>query len=312
MATSAATPFKSKYDGVLAYGLRSDTVEIVVTPAVGAKIVSLRNRRSGREWMWSPPDHRALRVMRVGAPFDSSSLVGGDECFPTIAACTWQGRELPDHGEVWGISWFLDEQAFGRGQLRTGVSLPVSRFWLERSLTLAGDTVTFDYAVRNDAFVPQEFMWAFHPLMAITNDDEIVLEPTPTTVRLEAAMNLALGAQGDPVTWPEPLPGVRLDRLELGGAAAVKLFSEERAVSSAAIRHRPTGEELRFEFDPRVVNTLGIWLTRGGWNGYHHLALEPGIGAPDALDQAVTRWKRFGLVLPGDVMRWRFRIRLTT
>ncbi len=310
MTERETIPFESRYDGVLAYGLRNDAVEIVVTPAVGAKVVSLRNRRSGREWMWAPPDHRALRVMPVGAAFDSGSLVGGDECFPTIAPCTWRGRALPDHGEVWGISWFLDEQAWQQGKLRTGVSLPVSRFWFERTVTLTGDTVTFDYALRNEDFIPQEFMWAFHPLMAITDEDEVILSPAVEQMRLEAAMNLPLGEQGAVVTWPAPLPGVRLDRLDLGGPAAVKLFSEERAVSAAAIRHRPTGEELRFEFDPRVVNTLGVWLTRGGWNGYHHLALEPGIGAPDALDIAVNGWKRYGLVLPGDIMRWRFRLRL--
>lgn len=302
--------FTTTYDGVRAVGLRSDAVAIAITPAVGAKVVSLRNRRTGREWMWSPPDHRALRVMQVGTPFDKSSLVGADECFPTIAPCTWRGRDLPEHGEVWGSSWALNERAWAEGRISTGITLPISRFWFERTVVLRDDTVTFDYALRNDDFTAQEFMWAFHPLLALAEGDEVELPPGVTSMRLESAINLALGEQGDEVAWPAPLPGVQLDRLELGGPAAVKLFSHERAVSYAAIRNRLTGDELRFEFNARSVDTLGMWLTRGGWNGYDHLALEPGIGAPDELKTAVNGWRRFGLVVPNGITRWQFSIRV--
>jgi hypothetical protein len=58
------------------------------------------------------------------------------------------------------------------------------------------------------------------------------------------------------------------------------------------------------------VNTFGIWLNRGGWNDYHHLAIEPGIGAPDPLDVAVQDWKRFGTVAPLATVHWGFRLTL--
>ncbi|NJS14752.1 MAG: hypothetical protein HC788_09300, partial [Sphingopyxis sp.] len=105
--------------------------------------------------------------------------------------------------------------------------------------------------------------------------------PGITQMLTEAALGVPLGARGDKIAWPYPLEGVALDQLDFGTPnAAVKLFSEERAATSATIRNARTGDALRFDFDPQSVDTLGVWLTRGGWRGYHHLAVEPGIGAP--------------------------------
>lgn len=306
--TFAAETFTTDVQGLTGFGLRSDEVEVVIIPDVGAKVYSLRNRRTGREWMWSPPDARKLYPVPTGTPFDASTLIGADECLPTIAPTTWRGRNLPDHGEVWNLVWDLDRLAWTQGRIVTRIELPVSPFWFERTVTLEGNRVTFSYALRNLDFGPQEFMWAFHPLMRIAEGDQIRLSPDCRQVRTEAAMNVPLGRRGDLWSWPAPMPGIALDQMHLGENAAVKLFTEPRDAVWASIYNEQTQEELRFDFDSRLVDTLGIWITRGGWNGYHHVALEPGIGAPDALDAAVQDWRRFELVMPNETRRWRFTV----
>src|SRR5690606_36107320 len=82
-----------------AIALRSESVEVVVLPEIGAKVYSLKNLRSGREWMWRPPEGEHFRQVSLGTPFEESSLVGADECLPTIGECKWRGRSLPSHGE---------------------------------------------------------------------------------------------------------------------------------------------------------------------------------------------------------------------
>ena len=57
-----------------------------------------------------------------------SPLVGADECLPTIAPCSWRGRELPDHGEVWNVPWAVDPEALENGILKTSVRLEISPF----------------------------------------------------------------------------------------------------------------------------------------------------------------------------------------
>jgi hypothetical protein len=154
-------------------------------------------------------------------------------------------------------------------------------------------------------------MWAFHPLMHIHDGDTLEL-PGVRQVITESAINVPLGGRGDMIPWPMPTEGVALHHLDFGRPdAALKLFTEKGAASSATVRNTHTGDALRFDFDPRRVDTVGVWLTRGGWNNYHHLAVEPGIGAPDPLDVAVTEWKRFALVQPDQTYRWQFSITLT-
>ncbi|MBI3878255.1 MAG: hypothetical protein HY300_20220 [Verrucomicrobia bacterium] len=45
-----------------------------VIPELGAKIGSLKNRRNGREWMWSPPGGVMLRRNKTGDPFPENTL----------------------------------------------------------------------------------------------------------------------------------------------------------------------------------------------------------------------------------------------
>lgn len=292
-------------------GLRSESAEIVVMPEVGAKVFSLKNLRSGREWMWTPPEGAVFERLTLRTPFEESSLVGADECLPSIAACEWRGRAIPSHGEAWSSVWEVDRLALTQGRIVTTLQLPLSPFWVERTIRLDGATITFDYALRNTDFGPQEFMWAFHPLMQIEQGDRLEL-PGITQMLTEAAMNVPLGKRGEKIAWPYPAEGVALDQLEFGQPdAALKLFSQAGAASSATIRNERTGDALRYDFDPRRVDTLGVWLTRGGWRGYHHLAVEPGIGAPDPLDVAVEGWKRFALVMPDETYRWQFTITLS-
>lgn len=306
-----AETFTIEAQGQTGFGLRSDELEVVTIPDVGAKVYSLRNQRTGREWMWSPPDTRTLYPQPTGTAFDQSSLIGADECLPTIAQTTWRGRELPDHGEVWNLVWDLDRLAWAQGRIVTRLELPVSPFWFERALTLEGNQITFDYALRNLDFGPQEFMWAFHPLMRIEEGDQIRLSPNCHQVRTDSAINVPLGRRGDLWSWPEPQPGIALDRMQLGENGAAKVFTEPGDAVWASIYNEQTQAELRFDFDARRVDTLGIWITRGGWNGYQHVALEPGIGAPDPLDAAVKDWRRFGLVMPNETHSWRFTITVT-
>jgi hypothetical protein len=301
--------FSETLQGWEVRGLRSETVEVAVMPALGAKIARLTNRRTGREWMWTPPEGARFRRLLTGAPFPESSLVGADECIPTIAPCRWRGRDLPDHGEVWTEAWEVDADAFAQGAIRTSLRLPVSPLRMERCVTLEGSAVQLDYTLRSLSDEPYEYLWALHPLLTIAEGDRLELPEDCARVRTDAAMRCPLGDRGDAWAWPCPMEGIHLDRLDLGGEGrAVKLYTDPLSAGYAAIVNERTGERLTFAFDAGELNTLGIWLNRGGWNGYHHLAVEPTNGAPDPLDMAVREWKRFGALEPGAERRWRVRI----
>src|SRR6266436_69141 len=87
------------------YVLTNDRVQIAVVPELGAKIISLKNLQTGREWLWHPRNEVTLFRNRLGDDFSKSPLAGIDECLPTIAPCQWQACDLPDHGEAWSTPW---------------------------------------------------------------------------------------------------------------------------------------------------------------------------------------------------------------
>ena len=122
-----------RVDGFELVGLENSHLSLAIAPALGAKLVSLVDRASGREWMWRPTPQLRLFAKSTGTPFPEGPLVGADECIPTIGPCSW--RDLPghDHGEAWTEAWTLDRDAIERGELVTRLRLPIFPFEISLS-----------------------------------------------------------------------------------------------------------------------------------------------------------------------------------
>ncbi len=259
--------------------LRNEDVELAVVPELGAKIISLKNLRTGREWLWHPTDGLQLFKNRAGDEFFTSPLAGIDECLPTIEACTWQGRELPDHGEVWNLPWQVDERAWGNGILKTKVRLKLSPFDFERTIELRGSNIFMDYCLHNLGADEENFVWAMHPLLRLETDDQLELpESTHRLLNGEA--------------WVDALT------TEIPEKNCSKIFARPVSEGRAAISNKSKGDRLEFSWDPAENNALGLWLTRGGWHGHHHFSIEPTNADTDSL-MAVAGKKHCGTVSGG-------------
>jgi galactose mutarotase-like enzyme len=296
-------PFREDVQGFTGYGLRSNALEILVVPELGARILRLQSLCSGTEWMWHPPDAMRLFRNRLGDPFEYSTLAGADECVPTIAACEVAGRRLPDHGEAWASAWEIDEDAWSNGALSTRLKLPVSPFEFERRIAMNAGTLRFEYRIRNVSRNEESFLWAFHPLFALLPCDRIELPSDVRSVRVNAAVGCALRAPCAECAWPEPFPSVRFDSLGSGCGKLVADFSGCREGWGAIVRG---SRKLSIRFDPYEIPYLGVWFTRGGWHGHTHAALEPTNGASDALLDADGA--PYNRLAPGAEQHWSFRL----
>jgi galactose mutarotase-like enzyme len=250
------TPGVRHVQGFAARVLANETVELVSVPELGAKIVSLKNLRTGREWLWHP--HDTLHLFRNAAhdDFSLSPLAGVDECLPTILPCAWQGRPLPDHGEVWSQPWQVDEEAWQNGLLTTSINLKISPLKFRRTIELAGNEVRIDYKLINLSPGEERFVWAFHPLLRLSAGDELVLP--------ESTRELLQGH-----SWIQSVSSVIPER------KCAKVFARPISDGSAAIENKAQGDRLEFLWNAGEFNVLGLWLTRGGWHGHHHFAIEP-------------------------------------
>jgi galactose mutarotase-like enzyme len=293
------------------YTLRSDAVELTVAPGMGAKITSLKSLRSGREWMWRAFDPPRYFLNSLEDGFAQSPLIGVDECLPSIGACAWQGRQIPDHGEAWSRAWELDEEAWARGAILTRLDLPLSPFRFERSIRLEGGDIQLDYRLTNRGRNAEMYLWAIHPLFTIEPGDRIELPDAVRSTRLGAAGGFPAEMPADSWAWPEPAPGLRLDELDrFGDGRCAKLFVDAVDDGYAAVYNPARGERLSLHWDTAENPALGIWICTGIWNGYYQMALEPTNAGAEALDEAAERPDAFKPVPAGSVVRWQLRLRL--
>lgn len=298
--------------GLAVTGLRTTEVELEMVPALGGRVISLRRRGSRREWCWHQPRADWLWANAPGDDFGRSPQAGIDECVPSVAACTWRGRAVPDHGEVWAEAWTLEPGELAAGRLSATVPMRIAPLVFRRTIRAeTAGTLVFDYALTNRGEAAEDYLWCVHPLFTIEPGDRLELPAEMTSLRLNGGLGDRPIAFGDVWRYPEPFPGVRLDRLETPGMprGCVKGFAGPLQEGRAAIFNERTRDRLELSWDARELPYLGVWLNRGH-AGFHHVALEPASGAPDSLADAVTQWRQFATIAPGATARWSLRWRL--
>jgi hypothetical protein len=282
--------FTGTVDGFKTATISSDEIELTVIPALGGKVISLRHLASGREWMWKPEGFKGYFASELTTPFENSTLVGWDECLPTIAPCEWRGRALPDHGEVWMSTCELDEQALEQGVLRTSLILPLSPLRLTRSLSIEGGKLTAKYRLENFSEQEEDFVWAMHPLFAMKEGDWLEL-------------SAEVRGQLPQEDWVASLEFAE------ASAGCAKCFADTPQGSETTVRNAKTGHGISIRWSDACNPIFGLWLTRGGWHGHHHLALEPTNAQDDSLVDAVARGVH-GKLPPFSRQEWSVEITL--
>lgn len=276
---------RADWDGFAGFELRSRDVAVTVVPELGAKVVSLRNLHTGREWMSFPGSFRKLFRNSPHDDFAHSPVAGWDECLPTIARCEWRGRALPDHGEVWGVPWTLAAAAWEQQRITTTIQPPGSPFRFSRTIAVQGGLVRVSYRLANHSAEPQEFLWAMHPLLALQPGDRLELPPEAAACRAR-------------YPW---LASLNFDDQ---AAQCGKVFIGPLREGCVALYNAATRDRLTFEWTSDTMNQLGIWLTRGGWNGHHHLALEPTNARCDSLAQMARDDRNCPTIRAGSRLEW--------
>ncbi|AEJ19716.1 hypothetical protein [Gracilinema caldarium] len=296
--------------GYPAVGLRSEAAELMMVPQLGGRVISLKNRKSNREWLWHQDRPDWLWANKAGDNFGLSPQAGIDECIPSVASCNFKGRQIPDHGEVWYQAWDLDIKALDQGMLTSTLELQISPLKFSRTIRLMDEhTFLFDYVLENKGFEEEPFIWCIHPLKNIYEGDRLLLPEEVNSLRLDGGIGVLI-ARGDVWKYPEPFSGTRLDLCQVPGTGnelCVKGFAGPLQHGWAAIENQHTGDRLDLYWDPKLVPYLGLWINRG-LGGFHHVALEPCTGIPDSLTIAAEKWKEIKTIQGGEQLGWSLKI----
>lgn len=295
---SSVRHFARKIDGHAVHTLVNAKVSLSIAPEFGARVVSLKDLASGREWLdgWSPAGKRRLHPPRDPANYLTSPLAGIDECLPTIGLGRVAGRDIPDHGETWNTPAPVDPEAAADGVLVSIWSLRCLPLDFVRRITLSGATARFDYALTNRARRPTPFLWAWHPLFACRPGDH---------VELPAAIRKVVSRGNRVFPWPRARPGCDLSRADLAasGRRTFKGFVGPFFDPRATI-HDARGPSLTLRWTASVHPYLGVYVNRGGRHGLSQWAFEPTNARTDDLDRLVADKSPLHWLAPGETREW--------
>ncbi len=299
-----------------AWALDTPALRVVTVPELGAKIVSIFDKKAGHEWL-IPPGSRPPKPITYGAVFVDQDMSGWDEMFPTINACAYPaagpyaGARLPDHGEVWALPWDLIRA--DAGVLELGVNGRALPYRLTRAMTLSDDhTLRLSYAVINTGDAPFFGLWAAHPQFCVTPQTRIQL-PVQQVVNVTDIPEW--GAPGQLFDWPQATTQHgeprSIDAVAPATAHRCRKFYTlpDQPVAWSGLHETPTGPWLRLAWDTAQVPYLGIWVDEGMFNAVPTAALEPATGYYDSLAGAYAN-RRVPLLNPGQPVTWEMTVQI--
>ncbi len=276
--------------------LKSAELELVFEPEQGGKCRSLRDRRTGREWLWRNP-HLPEAPIGYGDSYIQKLDTGGwDEIFPSVSPCHLDGLgTVPDHGDLVRLPWTVD--CASKTRIEMSVAGRCFPFKFKRVLSLQGAEILCEYSLTNLGDKPFPWLWCAHPLLPFAADLKLeVAGPLDVAYAMGAAQPLA----GRTITYEE------LSKLR--DPWAVKLFSREHSVSEVTVRHSD-GAGLRLSWDRHVIPYLGLWLNYGAWSGgesapYYNIGIEPTTLPIDDLSAVGNA----PVLEPKQTMHWQLRV----
>ena len=303
--------------------VKTGLIELTLIPELGGKISSLRDARTDREWLWRHPRYPYKRVAHGSSYIAEADTGGWDECFPSVAACSypsepWQDAAIQDHGELWSqVAEFEMEERPENITLMTrwqGVVLP---YTFRRTITLNENSscIRVDYEVLNKGDQSINYVWSIHPLLAIEPGMELLL---PASARFNVAGSIPsdLVSSRNNVGYPFAASGLNLPRLpETSAGKAIKIWSDPLPDGAGLATLRADDGELQMRWDVNLLPQVAAWMNFGAWAAdegtpYYNLGLEPCIGAQDSLADAVAHYHLFATLPSHDLKSWWLEIEL--
>jgi len=273
--------------------LENTDLSVEVRPLEGGRIASLKSLRSGMEFLTQ--SHRSGRYppASLDTRFQDGPCAGIEECLPTVGSSgpATEGGPAPDHGDFWQLPW----EVLTAGEryvtlAAVGFSRPL-RF--TKQISLVSNALRIAYSVTNIGSKGYSFLYACHPLFAISAGDRVLLPSEIQELRLDYSKGDRLGLAGSTITWPITQLGVGLDVTSGPKAATAEmLYSSQLHKGVCGVYREASRQVLEISFDPERLPYLGLWLCYGGWPGdgmgplQYAVALEPTTSGCNTLAQA--------------------------
>jgi galactose mutarotase-like enzyme len=278
--------------GFQALVLENRHIRVVVLPEFGGKIWSIVSKRHDREMLWHHP-RMPMRPAHYGATYDDWFTGGWDEVFPNDYPVAVGGERYPDHGEVWSLParWRVLESTDAAVSIELehrGIAID-TRF--SKTLTLGRDDeeLRIRYEVTNNGGAPLQAHWKMHPALPLRPGARLHLPAR----RVEVDADFSDGFAADAWAWPEAPLADRSSRdlraLPAPDSGEVWFFyALELTTGSCAVSYPEEGVGFGLTFDPKLLSSVWVFASFGGWRGLSTIIIEPCTGHRARLDDAIA------------------------
>jgi len=288
--------------------LTNGRTRIVVDPDRGGAITELTGGPSGDTWLFHDPS-RGTAFPADHPVYDDVWRGGFEELFPNDAPGVFDGRALPDHGELWNAPCKVGRASGTELHLRRRCTTVPADFEKTIALDPSRCGLTIRYRLANRGDVPLWHLFKLHPAVRVEAGDRLLL-PGGAVTPVEPGFGRLLGA--GPFRWPVALDeaGAPLD-LSLVRPPESRfrefVYVAEMPEGWCGIRRARTGETLTIRYPLAVFPYCWLFITYGGWRGYCTAVLEPCTNMPKDLTAARDRGT-CAVLAPGEAREYVVRV----
>jgi hypothetical protein len=281
-------------NGLHAIEMENDWLRLTVLPELGAKIYDLVCKRTGRDVLWHNP-RIPPQTYAIESNFDNYWCGGWDEGFPSCDECDHAGEHYPNLGELRSVHWNVASAETARGNAVAELTTfgPISPVRARKTVTLHADqpVLTMQYGLENLGPLPLDFIWGTHP--ALKPSDRMLLRIPAKTGIVGQSSHPSLGEPGQRYAWPilqTPLGATDISRTQPADAGvSCGHYATDFEAGWYAVEDETTGAGFLLAFPVSTCPYLWMWLSYGGWRGYHHIIIEPWTSYPVNLATAVKQ-----------------------
>lgn len=288
--------YKSNYKDKCSVALENDCMKVQFLPELGGKMASLICKRTSREVL-AQGNNENYKVLAYDGDYVAAECSGFDDMFPTIDRVyyndyPWKGIEIPDHGEVCGLSWDYKIEDDCLYMYVHGVRFP---YKLEKWVRFdPNGALNIKYRATNFSEFDMDFIWAAHPMINAEEGGEIILPYEDNEdIKCVFTWDENLGKYGDSMKWPVTKQkdgsfkkiNITPER-SLEGNNYKYYFDNRMPEGWCAYKYKSTDTVVSISFPVKKVPYLTIWINEGSFHGFHNIAMEPCTGTYDRIDLA--------------------------
>ena len=282
-------------DGVQVIRLRSPQLEVDVAPAVGGRVIQIRQRDCDHQFLWTNP-HLPLELLSPGTEYDPHFYGGIDELVPNDIPETIDGVACPDHGELWTSR--LTGRIDGETLVLEG-RLPLCGLTYERRMRLRADSPRIDvhYRITNPTGRERHFLWKLHAALAVAEGDVV---DCPARQAQVVDLQYSRFTTLNPFRWPE-IEGQRADRVPANNGTVDFFYLFDLDAGRLAWRRPARRWKFEYTFDTSVFPFAWLFASYGGFDGHYTVILEPCTTMPISVSEAM-HGGRCSRLLPGEAL----------